>query len=76
MYATVMETLPQALLSQYYRRIKGKGNMGLLKSCVIGLLRKLSTRCKHQKLSMVCPVLETLWERAQPSLISGRRRET
>ena len=46
----------------------------LLKSGVTGLLRKLSTRYKHQKLSMVCPVLEVYEERAQLSLISGPQK--
>ena len=41
-----------------------------MKSCVTRLLRKLSTRYKHQKLIMVCPVLEIREERAQPNLIS------
>ena len=45
----------------------------LLKSCATGLRRKLSTRYKHQKLSMVCPVLEVYEERAQLSLISNTR---
>ena len=46
----------------------------LLKSCVTGLLWKLSTRYKRQKLSMVCPVLEMYEERAQPSRISGSQK--
>ena len=46
----------------------------LLKSCVAGFLRKLSTRYKHQELSMVCPVLEVYEERAQLSLISGPQK--
>ena len=46
----------------------------LLNSCVTGLLRKLSIRYKHQKLSMVCPVLEVYEERAQLSLILGTQK--
>ena len=45
-----------------------------MKSCVIGLLRRLSTRYKHLKLSMVCPVSQIHEERAQPSLISGPQK--
>ena len=45
-----------------------------MKRCVIGLLRRLSIRYKHQKLSMVCPVSEIQEERAQPSLISGLQK--
>ena len=51
-------------------RLKKREVWSLLKSYVAGLLRKLSTRYKHQKLSMVCPVLEMQEERAQPSLIA------
>ena len=76
LYAIVLEKLPQALLSHYYRWIKEKGSMESLEdqSCITGLLIKLSTRYKHQKLSMVCPVLEIHNERAKPSLISGSQK--
>ena len=64
----------ELLLSQYYRWIKEKGSMQSLKSWVTGLLKKLSNSYKHQKLSMVCSVLEIHEERAQPSLISGPQK--
>ena len=75
-YAIVLEKLPQALLSHYYQWIKEKGSMESLEdqSCITGLQMKLSTRYKHQKLSMVCPVLEIHKERAKPSLISGSQK--
>ena len=38
--------------------LKKREAWSLLRSCDTRLLRKLSTRYKHQKLSMVCPVLE------------------
>ena len=46
-----------------------------MKSCITAsLLRKLRTKYKHQKLSMVCPVLEVYEERPQLSLISGPQK--
>ena len=45
-----------------------------MKSYVAGLLRKLSTRYKYQKLNMVCAVLEVYEERVQLSLISGPQK--
>ena len=54
--------------------LKKREAWSLLKSCVTRLLRKLSTRYKLQKLSMVCPVRETQGERAQQSLISGPQK--
>ena len=64
LYATALEKLPQALLSQYYRWVKEREAWSPLRSCDTGLLRKLSTRYKHQKLSMVFPVLDVYEERA------------
>ena len=55
-------------------RLKKRETWSLLKSCVTGLLRKPSTRYKHQKLNMVCAVLEMYEERAQLSLISGPQK--
>ena len=54
--------------------LKKREAWSLLKSCVTGLLRKLSTRYKLQKLTMVCPVLEMHEERAEQSLISGPQK--
>ena len=54
--------------------LKKREAWSLLKSCVIGLVRKLSTRYKHQQLSMIFPVMEIHEERAQPSLISGPQK--
>ena len=54
--------------------LKKREAWSLLRSCDTRLLRKLSTRYKHQKLSMVCPVLEVYEERAQLSLISGPQK--
>ena len=54
--------------------LKKREAWSLLKSDVAGLLRKLSTRYKHQQLSMVLPVMEMHEERAQPSLISGPQK--
>ena len=54
--------------------LKKREAWSLLKSCVTGMLRKLSTRYKHQKLIMVCLVLEIHEERAQPNLISGPQK--
>ena len=54
--------------------LKKREAWSLLKSYVTGLLRKLSTRYKHQKLSIVCPVLKMQEERAQPSLILGPQK--
>ena len=70
----MLEKLPQALLSQYYRCIEKGEAWSLLKSCVTGLLRMLSTRYKDEQLSMVFPVMEMHEERAQPSLISGPQK--
>ena len=44
--------------------LKKREAWSLLRSCDTRLLRKLSTRYKHQKLSIVCPVLEVYEERA------------
>ena len=54
--------------------LKKREAWSLLKSCVTGLLRKLTTRYKHQRLSMIFPVMEMHEERAQPSLISGPQK--
>ena len=70
LYAFVLEKAPQALLASTTDGLKKREAWSLLKSCVTGLLRKLSTRYKHQKLIIVCPVLELHEERAQPNLIS------
>ena len=50
--------------------LKKREAWSLLKSCVTGLMRKLSTRYKHQQLNTIFPVMEMHEERAQPSLIS------
>ena len=54
--------------------LKKREAWSLLKSCVTGLVRKLSTRYKHQQLSMIFPVIQMHEERAQPSLISGPQK--
>ena len=61
-------------LASTTNRLKKRETWSLLKSCVTGLLRKPSTRYKHQKLNMVCAVLELYEERAQLSLISGPQK--
>ena len=68
-YAIVLEKRPQAL---YFASTTDGLKRGeawiLLTSCVTGFLRRLSTRYKHQILSMVFPVLEMHKGRAQASL--------
>ena len=54
--------------------LKKREAQSLLKSCITRLLRKLSTSYKHQKLRMVCSVLEIHEERAQPGLILGPQK--
>ena len=54
--------------------LKKREAWNLLKSCITRLLRKLSTRYKHQKLRMVCSVLEIHEERAQSGLILGPQK--
>ena len=75
LYAIVLENFLKLHLASTTDGLKKREAWSLLKSCVTGLLRKLSTRYKHQQLSMIFPVMEMHEERAQPSLrISGPQK--
>ena len=69
LYTIVLEKRLQALyLASTTDGLKRGESWILLTSCVTGFLRRLSTRYKHQILSMVFPVLEMHKGRAQASL--------
>ena len=75
LYAIMLEKLPQALLSQYYRCIEKKGSMESLEELRHWVGEEAEyTRYKHQQLSMIFPEIEMHEERAQPSLISGPQK--
>ena len=78
-YTIVLGKRPQALyLASTTDGLKRGEVWILLTSCVTRFLRRLSTRYKHQILSMFLPVLEMHKGRAQASLllIRYRRRDT